>query len=458
MEPDAHEVLDFALGAAVLIATSVCNIATTAQRRMRQGSNRQTRNRDAAALQRRLDEQATRLNEINDRNAAAIESYQNIQRQLHESEMALANVNDNRRLYAQDPYPIHDSRKAAHADVDLTRSVEADYRVAEDQRRRAGVQTRQAKYENWEAERQKREAEEDVRRAIEERERAVVAVGAARQEQEQALQALQGANAIASRTLIEQEEAENNLRQGIRPVIVPTTDESRAARERLGYEEGKFHVAIAGIAGSGKTSLVNAFRGLRNSDRDAAPTGVVETTSTIQRYPDPMPKRPIVWYDVPGAGTLSVPDWQYFTDQGLYALDCIIVLFDVRLTSTDIDILRDCARFGIPAYIVRSKALQHIRNLANDMPDTDTDEDEDEDDGGAGARGRAREYYIQETRASVAQNLDAADLPEQRIYLVDKDSLAKVVKGRLANDEIDETKLLDDVFAEAHRRLGAVET
>ncbi|KAH9928077.1 interferon-inducible GTPase-domain-containing protein [Fomitopsis serialis] len=178
---------------------------------------------------------------------------------------------------------------------------------------------------------------------------------------------------------------------------------------------------IAGIAGSGKSSFINALRGLRNGEPGAAETGIVETTSVIASYPDPDPNKHIAWYDVPGAGTLSIPDWEYFTDQGLYVFDCILVLFDARFTATDVAILRNCARFRIPAFVVRSKALQHIRNLAEDMGGEDSDIEDG--DTAPAALARAREQYVRESRESVARNLELAELPQQRVYLVDKQAL-----------------------------------
>ena len=54
---------------------------------------------------------------------------------------------------------------------------------------------------------------------------------------------------------------------------------------------------------------------------------------------------------------------------------------------------------------------------------------------------------------SIAQNLEAAKLPQQRVYLVDKDTLVKVVKGKPIRDPIEESDLLHDLLAEAHRRM-----
>lgn len=134
------------------------------------------------------------------------------------------------------------------------------------------------------------------------------------------------------------------LEKGLQPIKWPTENELESAKERFQYQDGYFHLAITGMAGSGKSSLINAFRGMRNDDLYAAKTGVVETTSKVGRYPDPTTQPPMswtVWYDFPGAGTLKVPDWQYFNDQGLFIFDLIILVVDIRFTKIDLAILEN---------------------------------------------------------------------------------------------------------------------
>ena len=123
---------------------------------------------------------------------------------------------------------------------------------------------------------------------------------------------------------------------GIQPEVWPTEEEFHSAKTRIQYDSEKIHFAVCGSAGSGKSSLINAFRGLKNNNVRAAPTGVGETTLAITRYPDPrkeIPYNRLVWCDCPGAGTLKIPGWQYFNQQGLFIFDVIILVYDTVITS-----------------------------------------------------------------------------------------------------------------------------
>lgn len=343
-----------------------------------------------------------------------------------------------------------ESRRRAEEEA---RRREEERRRAEEAQRRAEEQARRAEEERRRVEEERRRAEEAARAAEEARRRAEEERQRREREQQEAERARQEAEKAAAEARAQQEAAEKQLRKGARPVIIPSLQQIQEAKERFQYQEGYLHVGVAGIAGSGKSSLVNALRGIRNGEPGAAETGIVETTSVAARYPDPKPGKRIVWYDVPGAGTLSIPDWIYFADQGLFVLDCILVLFDARFTATDIAILRNCERFRIPAYIVRSKARQHIRNLVHDIGGEDSD---DEDDGvvSATALAKAREQYVKESRETVSRNLEAAGLPQQRVYLVDKQTLVPLVRGeaRGSAEVVDENDLLDALSEESRRK------
>ncbi|KAF9222881.1 P-loop containing nucleoside triphosphate hydrolase protein [Gyrodon lividus] len=282
----------------------------------------------------------------------------------------------------------------------------------------------------------------------------------AREAQAAADEEIKKANERAHAAQQAQKKAMERLKKGIQPVAMPSAEEVEAVKTKVEYDDQLFHFAVAGAAGAGKSSLINAFRGLRNRDEGAAPTGVTETTLEINRLPDPVREK-VVWYDIPGAGTLKVPGWQYFNNQGLYVFDCIIVLVDSRFTATEIAILRNSMLFDIPTYLVRSKADVHIRNLMREEDGYDSNDDsEDARSQRKALYGKARDQYIAETRASIKQNLETAKLPDKKVYIVSNDVLLTIVKNlsRIRTSPprmIDELNLMNDLFREACSRRCA---
>ena len=250
------------------------------------------------------------------------------------------------------------------------------------------------------------------------------------------------------------EEAERRWKEGIQPVVTPTAEELAATKQRIQYREDCFYFAVAGISGSGKSSLVNAFRGLRSRDAGSAAVGVTETTLQMTRYADANPENPYIWYEIPGAGALKCRDWQYFNDQGLYVFDCIIVLFDNRFTMTDIAILVNARRFSIPTYIVRSKADQHIRNLMIEKGYDSEGDDPEDIERHERSYDAARQQFIEETRRNVQANLENVNLPNQRVYIVCSTTLLTILLNKMPKKMIDEADLLNDLMNEAHRRRG----
>ena len=403
---------------------------------------------NAAREQAERDAQAAR--EEADRTRRAAEEERQRAQALHEKAIKAAEQaqEETRKMMAD---MAEAERRAAQARADAeaaAKSFREDAaklaQQAAEERKRARQVEEQARLAEAaakeEAARAQKAAEEERRRADAVRAEAERAAKAAAEETQKAVAA--------------KEEAERRWKKGIQPVVTPTLEELEKTKRRVQYQEGKFHFAIAGIAGSGKSSLINALRGLRNIEMNggAAATGVTETTREIGRYPDRDPQHPFVWYDIPGAGTQKITDWQYFNEQGLYIFDCILVLFDNRFTITDIAILTNARRFNIPTYIVRSKADQHIRNVMRDMG-YDSDEDEDDD---PGRRARlyktARKKYIEETRKNVRANLEDSNLPEQRVYIVSNDNMLNIVKGKSPKKAIDELELVTDLFTHAHAR------
>ncbi|KAL8365323.1 hypothetical protein RB595_004228 [Gaeumannomyces hyphopodioides] len=155
--------------------------------------------------------------------------------------------------------------------------------------------------------------------------------------------------------------------------IYKWVDEQRIQIEKdhLGFESGARHIAVCGLAGTGKSSLVNALRGMGPRDPAAAPTGSVETTMERNKYAahtsirGPHPDGTFL-HDIPGAGTLSSPATQYYTRSQLYLFDAIFIVSGDRFSEVDAEIIRSCVIRHQPFVFIRSRMDTVISNIVAD--------------------------------------------------------------------------------------------
>ncbi|KIK46995.1 hypothetical protein CY34DRAFT_75032 [Suillus luteus UH-Slu-Lm8-n1] len=317
--------------------------------------------------------------------------------------------------------------------------------------------------ERTEAERAAHAAEERAERAqkhLEEQEQIIVEDARRAEEARLTIEQLQQLAAEAGRRAEEARLAvERKWFEGVCPECRPSDEDITRMKAQYNYSPGFVHIAVVGSAGAGKSSFINAVRGLSNRDPGAAPAGIVETTATVTRYADPHQDSRMVWYDVPGSGTPNVSDWQYFNDKGLYIFDCIIVLTDSRVLESDLAILRTCEQFkNIDAFIVRSKSDQHVNNMVCErMPQGFDPSDPDMD-----AETRAhflltkleeRQRFIDETSQNVQMHLERGNLVPKKAYVVCMDAMAATVRKIRSSKAIDEADLLSDVRGCVLRRL-----
>lgn len=215
--------------------------------------------------------------------------------------------------------------EANRAANEARRVLEEIRRRDEELRQREEETKRREELARQQAEANKRAAQEAEQREKEAQDREAESK---RQEEE--------ARKAACKAQEEEERVKETLAQtnlclsiGIQPEVWPTEEEFSSAFARIEHNPEKVHLAVCGSSGAGKSSLLNAFRGLANHNEGAAPAGPVETTRVINRYPDARAEfSRLVWFDVPGAGTLDIPGWQYFNRQGLFIFNVIILVYD----------------------------------------------------------------------------------------------------------------------------------
>ncbi|CAK6962115.1 interferon-inducible GTPase 5-like [Scomber scombrus] len=114
------------------------------------------------------------------------------------------------------------------------------------------------------------------------------------------------------------------------------------------------NIAITGESGSGKSTFVNALRGIDNRDERAAPTGPVETTKEATPYPHPNYPNVKLW-DLPGIGTTSFPADKYLEHVGFEKFDFFIIISVDRFRENDVKLAQEIQKMGKIFYFVRSK-------------------------------------------------------------------------------------------------------
>jgi len=163
--------------------------------------------------------------------------------------------------------------------------------------------------------------------------------------------------------------------------------------EDVGYES-TINIAVFGASGTGKSSLVNALRGKRPGDTDAAPVGVEETTTEAVPYnlidSDQMHyygkthgsstsggdtkdySRSVRIWDLPGAGTTRFPTENSVRDMGLRYFDVVMLVVGATggVSELDQNVLEQLENLKVPHFIVRS---QVDCDLANEVADNNMD-------------------------------------------------------------------------------------
>ncbi|XP_060771506.1 interferon-inducible GTPase 5-like [Neoarius graeffei] len=142
------------------------------------------------------------------------------------------------------------------------------------------------------------------------------------------------------------------------PTIEKATQEAQTQIDQL--FNISLHIAVTGVTGSGKSSFINAVRGLNDDDESAAKTGVTETTMKATSYKHPtMPN--VTFWDLPGIGSPNFKAKKYFKDTQFSTYDFYIIILSERVTENDIMLAKEIKRSKKLFYFVRSKIDNDIR-------------------------------------------------------------------------------------------------
>ncbi|XP_072534903.1 interferon-inducible GTPase 5-like [Salminus brasiliensis] len=126
-------------------------------------------------------------------------------------------------------------------------------------------------------------------------------------------------------------------------------------------ENISLNVAITGMTGAGKSTFINALRGLNDDEVESSPTGVTETTMVPTMFPHPSMPNVRIW-DLPGIGSPKFKAKQYLKEVKFDRFDFFIILSADRFKENDLMLAEEIKKKKKSFYFVRSKVDNDIRS------------------------------------------------------------------------------------------------
>ncbi|XP_023969094.2 interferon-inducible GTPase 5-like isoform X1 [Chrysemys picta bellii] len=127
------------------------------------------------------------------------------------------------------------------------------------------------------------------------------------------------------------------------------------------FENTMLNIAVTGETGAGKSSFINAIRGLETEDKMAAPTGVTEMTTKPTAYPHPTYPNVTLW-DLPGIGAMNFRPERYLQQVKFSRYDFFIIIASERFRSSHAALAREIQKMEKKFYFVRCKVDEDLAN------------------------------------------------------------------------------------------------
>jgi len=132
-------------------------------------------------------------------------------------------------------------------------------------------------------------------------------------------------------------------------------------------------VAVIGSCGSGKSSFINAMRGITDPNQKGyASVDNIEQTMVITEYPHPANDN-LVLCDLPVVGTRKFPKEKYLEEVKVDTYDFFIIISDTRFTENDAWLATEVSKRNKSFYFVRTKVDRDVYNT-NKLYKTSVDE------------------------------------------------------------------------------------
>ncbi|XP_023406472.2 interferon-gamma-inducible GTPase 10 [Loxodonta africana] len=172
-------------------------------------------------------------------------------------------------------------------------------------------------------------------------------------------------------------------------------------------DSAPLNIAVTGESGVGKSSLINALRGVGYEEEDAAPTGVVETTMKATPYKHPRFPNVTLW-DLPGIGTINFRPQDYLRKVKFGEYDFFIIISATRFRQNDAQFAEVIKCMKKNFYFVRTKVDIDLQNEQKSKP-----------------KNFEREEILQKIRNNCLASFRQIKMDKPQIFLVSTHDVSK---------------------------------
>ncbi|XP_005356443.1 interferon-inducible GTPase 1-like [Microtus ochrogaster] len=165
-------------------------------------------------------------------------------------------------------------------------------------------------------------------------------------------------------------------------------------------EKAPINIAVTGESGGGKSSFINALRGVGPEDQGAAEEGITETTMMRNSYKHPKIETLVLW-DLPGIGTMNFPPKDYLEKVKFQEYDFFIIVSATRFTKLQLDLAKAIRFMKKNYYFVRTKVDIDLQNEKESKPRTFD-----------------REKTLQQIRSYCVNTFTQNNMDEPQIFLI----------------------------------------
>lgn len=160
----------------------------------------------------------------------------------------------------------------------------------------------------------------------------------------------------------------------------------------------KVKVAVGGQSGTGKSTFINAIRGVKPKEKGFATVGFGNTTMTVNKYPHPRNER-IVFYDLPGYYTTEMTMELFMKKVSITKFDLFLIFLNTVPTTADKWIIDQLRPAGVKFCFIRAK-IDDEMDSTNDL-------------------GQEQEEVLSEIKEAIARSMkDFEELKEVKIFYI----------------------------------------